>query len=231
MSSATSFTSPTPAFTPPPLSSATPDAPTPTMPTGSSADRSQAPSSLYLYTFVATLILLVVICALLVGRGMVRRRHQHAALLEAIANGTHPPPVCPTDRPKMWEVYVGPEKKGERDVEKGWADLRPVSARVIHARQAGPRQDSPALQARGVLRRPFSLFRRAQAAPPPTPSPEQEREEDAQQHPPAPVPVQVAVLVAMPGSGRGAAHDGLPVLEIGVGVARGREEEPAPVKA
>ncbi|KAI0044468.1 hypothetical protein FA95DRAFT_1562217 [Auriscalpium vulgare] len=203
------------------------------MPTATDTAGRQS-SSLYLYTFVATLVLLLAISGIIVSRSMVLRRRQRALVLEAIANGTYVPPlphVRPADRPKMWEVYLSQQQGC--DAEKGWrwADLKPVSALAIQSAGSKPAalQPQPGPQAPGFLRRPFLLFHRAQLAPTQTPPPAQAPGED--QQPQLPLPVQVAVLVAMPGSGSSAARDELPVLEIGVGVVRGRVEETVPEKA
>ncbi|KAI0044463.1 hypothetical protein FA95DRAFT_1562212 [Auriscalpium vulgare] len=119
----------------------------------------------------------------------------------------------------MWDAFLDPADKPGRDCEseKGWADVQPVAALVV---QDAASEHAPPPS---VPRRPFALFRRASPPPPAPTVPWPEAGADA----PPPVPVQVAVLVAMPmpRSGSGAVRDALPVLEIAVGVARGRIEE------
>ncbi|KAI0039973.1 hypothetical protein FA95DRAFT_1612155 [Auriscalpium vulgare] len=179
------------------------------------------------------LALAVLMSATLMGRSIILLRRRRAALLEAIADGPYgssSPLVSLADLPKMTEVYVDTEDEPRRDVQMGWADLMPVSARVVE--NAGSEDAAPPqLQAHEFLRPRLSPpFHRPRATPAPPaprrpPLPPRASSESARPSPPPPVPVQVAVLVAMPRRGSGAARDVLPVLEIGVGVAHRRVDE------
>ncbi|KAJ3808702.1 hypothetical protein F5876DRAFT_67060 [Lentinula aff. lateritia] len=93
-------------------------------------------ASLYLYTFLATLVLLLGVSAAIVVRSLVLRRRHRRMVEEAIRNGTYvPPSVIATARgrvdlamkPKMWEATVRSEWNGK---EGGWADILPVSASI-----------------------------------------------------------------------------------------------------
>ncbi|KAI0739420.1 hypothetical protein C8Q80DRAFT_181433 [Daedaleopsis nitida] len=69
-------------------------------------------AGLYLYTFLATLVLLLLVSATIIFRSWALRRHQRALIAEAIANGTYVPPGKAADlgdRPKMYEVFIGDE--------------------------------------------------------------------------------------------------------------------------
>ncbi|KAJ3931819.1 MAG: hypothetical protein NXY57DRAFT_178956 [Lentinula lateritia] len=97
---------------------------------GSNSGGSLANSaSLYLYTFLATLVLLLGVSAAIVVRSLVLRRRHRRMVEEAIRNGTYvPPSVIATARgrvdlamkPKMWEATVRSEWNGK---EGGWITL------------------------------------------------------------------------------------------------------------
>ncbi|KAJ3724221.1 hypothetical protein DFJ43DRAFT_1090879 [Lentinula guzmanii] len=97
-------------------------------------------ASLYLYTFLATLVLLLGVSAAIVIRSLILRRRHRRMIEEAIRNGTYvPPSILATSRggridlakkPKMWEATVRSEWNGK---EGGWADILPVSASISSA--------------------------------------------------------------------------------------------------
>jgi len=108
-------------------------------------------ASLYLYTFLATLVLLLSVSAAIILRSLVIRRRHRRLVEEAIANGTWLPPtqgpggpsgtrarVDLSRKPKMWEAFVGDdtvhgekadyEPRMERETEWDWDSIRPFSA-------------------------------------------------------------------------------------------------------
>ncbi|KAJ4490551.1 hypothetical protein J3R30DRAFT_3422787 [Lentinula aciculospora] len=91
------------------------------------------------YTFLATLVLLLGVSAAIVVRSLLLRRRHRRMVEEAIRNGTYvPPSVIATARgrvdlamkPKMWEATARSEWNGK---EGGWADILPVSASISSA--------------------------------------------------------------------------------------------------
>lgn len=99
-------------------------------------DNLASSASLYLYTFLATLVLLLGVSAAIVVRSLVLRRRHRRMIEEAIRNGTYVPPnvlansrgrIDLAKKPKMWEATLvgnGSSKEG------GWADILPVSASI-----------------------------------------------------------------------------------------------------
>lgn len=98
-------------------------------------------ASLYLYTFLATLVLLLVVSAAIVVRSLMLRRRHRVMIEEAIRNGTLPPPfgyqrprVDLSKKPKMWNAWIEtapePPKTGGRSREKEWYwdMIKPFSA-------------------------------------------------------------------------------------------------------
>jgi len=114
-----------------PSSSSTPD--------GNSGGTPSGTSTLYLYTFLATLLLLLGISAAIVCRSIVVRRRARRMVEEAIANGTWIPPVVRTpvnlaEKPQFYDVYtdLDPEKDGElKEKPALWTDIQPVSATFV----------------------------------------------------------------------------------------------------
>ncbi|KAF9067990.1 hypothetical protein BDP27DRAFT_1364518 [Rhodocollybia butyracea] len=114
--------------------------PTPAASAGSNNPNNGPPSignsaSLYLYTFLATLVLLLGVSAAIVIRSLVLRRRHRRMIEEAIRNGTYVSPsvlahsrgrVDLAKKPKLWEATVLRElnSKGE------WSDVFPVSASI-----------------------------------------------------------------------------------------------------
>jgi len=115
-------------------------------------------ASLYLYTFLATLVLLLSVSAAIVARSFVLRRRHRLMMEEAIRNGTWIPPAPGTGasrprvdlskKPVMWEAHLG---GGERsaylhngrlvqpdvsstnsiDAEKDWESIKPIFAAYL----------------------------------------------------------------------------------------------------
>ncbi|KIY66253.1 hypothetical protein CYLTODRAFT_423597 [Cylindrobasidium torrendii FP15055 ss-10] len=107
-------------------------------------------ASLYLYTFLATLILLLGVSAAIVFRSLVLRRRHRAMVAEAIRNGTWVPPapapgfgrrgggVDPAKAPILWEARIpvdeksdeGPRSEGNTP-RTGWDTFKPVALTYI----------------------------------------------------------------------------------------------------
>ncbi|KAI0295178.1 hypothetical protein B0F90DRAFT_1820666 [Multifurca ochricompacta] len=198
------------------------------------------PTSLYLYTFVATLSLLFVIFGILVARSVRLRRRRNAAVLAAIAAGTYVPPSTRNGRkldgplapkPVLWEAHLSsPLPLDVSHVEKGWADIFPIAGATL-VPDATPTPNTPddnltswsrSTSWRSRLRRISSLISgtgRRPSNPPLTP---------ALNDPPAlplspalpSAPVHLAVLISMPvPPPRGTLHrsnSGPPIVEFGV---------------
>ncbi|KAH6904346.1 hypothetical protein BKA70DRAFT_1296335 [Coprinopsis sp. MPI-PUGE-AT-0042] len=124
-------------------------APGPITRTGTSA-------ALYLYTFLATLFLLLTVSAVIVIRSFILRRRHRRLVEEAIRNGTWVPPPQPfsartprvdlSKKPVMWEAYLGGNEKdvyggsyggsaSHEDV-KDWDTIKPVSAAYLAPRMS-----------------------------------------------------------------------------------------------
>ncbi|KAF7358727.1 hypothetical protein MSAN_01211700 [Mycena sanguinolenta] len=103
-------------------------------------------TSLYLYTFLATLILLLAVSAAIVSRSLILRRRHRRLVAHAIATGAWPPhhgrdggpKVDLRMKPRMWDAWVQPpstrggrnagqlqEKEGER---VDWDAIMPFAA-------------------------------------------------------------------------------------------------------
>ncbi|KJA26492.1 hypothetical protein HYPSUDRAFT_198786 [Hypholoma sublateritium FD-334 SS-4] len=146
----------------PPTPSAGP--PPPPQNNGSSIATS---ASLYLYTFLATLVLLLSVSAAIVIRSFILRRRHRLMVEEAIRNGTWVPPSPPSrparvdlsKKPVLWEAYVD-DKGGvtswrsaggegmERDHwraehSKDWETIKPFSATYV----SKPAETSPTISA------------------------------------------------------------------------------------
>ncbi|KAI9430442.1 hypothetical protein H4582DRAFT_2086859 [Lactarius indigo] len=140
------------------------------------------PTSLYLYTFLATLSLLFVIFGALIARSIHLRRRRNAAIIASIAAGTYIPPPQNSKRrddplapkPSLWEVHLTPGSPPS-DPEKGWAGILPVAGGTlvpVTQPTPGPLRGSvgswrTSWSARRLLRAPF-LGRRHQPTRPPT---------------------------------------------------------------
>nr|GAT49521.1 predicted protein [Mycena chlorophos] len=103
-------------------------------------------AKLYLYTFLATLIILLGVSSAIVYRSLLLRRRHRRMVEEAIANGTWIPPaqrvrVDLRKKPRMWDAWMAPptravavgqeadELKGGRNDE--WGAVMPFAASYI----------------------------------------------------------------------------------------------------
>ncbi|KAH9924950.1 hypothetical protein B0H21DRAFT_826686 [Amylocystis lapponica] len=123
-------------------SSTSSDGPSPSTTVPSSGPTLTSSASLYLYTFLATLILLLSISAAIVVRSYILRRRQRRMIEEAIRNGTYvPPPRSPRtfgEKPRLHDVYLALDAedvltgKGLAVSDSGslssWGSLMPVAA-------------------------------------------------------------------------------------------------------
>ncbi|KAF8269168.1 hypothetical protein EI94DRAFT_1799559 [Lactarius quietus] len=181
-------------------------------------------TSLYLYTFIATLSLLFTIFALLVGRTVRIRRRRNAALLAAIAAGTYVPPPPRNGKrrddhllpkPTLWEVHIAAAPA--HDPEKGWSEILPVAGATLV-----PVTHLPPRPLRRASWSPRQLIRFGRSTDtldlPPATIATTSLEASDSPTPPPPEPVRLAVLISMPTrTGRGRAeHGGSPVVEFGV---------------
>ncbi|EMD32688.1 hypothetical protein CERSUDRAFT_118451 [Gelatoporia subvermispora B] len=169
-------------------------------------------ASLYLYTFLATLLLLLSVSAAIILRSYVIRRRARAAIAEAIANGTYipPPAVIAATQPKpvLSDVWIDTkmmleeerdekEKMKEREMRiwQGgeWSRMMPVSATLIAPVMAqvrpaqATRTPAPRRSWRSRIRIPMGWYR----ALPPQPqesAPPVELQPVSYPHPPQTIP-------------------------------------------
>ena len=108
-------------------------------------------AALYLYTFLATLFLLLTVSGVIVIRSFILRRRHRLLVEEAIRNGTWVPPPPPfsartprvdlSKKPVMWDAYLGSNDHdshggfyggsvSHEDV-KDWDAIKPVSAAYL----------------------------------------------------------------------------------------------------
>ncbi|KAL0577231.1 hypothetical protein V5O48_004749 [Marasmius crinis-equi] len=82
--------------------------------------------SIYLYTFLGVLLLLLLLSSLFLIRTRALRQRHRRMVEEAIRNGTYvpPPDFKWSAAPVMWEAWV---KKGRKE-DGIWEDIKPVSA-------------------------------------------------------------------------------------------------------
>jgi hypothetical protein len=185
--------------------------PTPTTTTNILPTSNGNPTSLYLYTFVATLALLTLIFGALVARSIHIRRRRNAAILAAIAAGTYVPPpnskwrddpLAP--KPMLWEVHISLSQ----DLEKGWTTILPVAgATLVPVTQQDLRRSVGSSWSRVPY---FGGTGRQSTGPPPSPTIISALEPPAS----SPEPVDLAVLVSMPTRER--SKGGPRVVEFGV---------------
>jgi len=164
------------------------------------------PTSLYLYTFVATLSLLFLIFSTLVARSVRLRRQRHAAVLAAIAAGSYPPsnvalhprrdgnPLTP--KPVLWETRIAPSlDTTDIDTEKGWDEILPLAGTTMVPVTKSPESDMRFQRAsrRSRLRIPaFAARHPVEPDPPPSEPP------PAFPAPAPSDPIHLSVLVSMP---------------------------------
>ncbi|KAK0472493.1 hypothetical protein IW261DRAFT_1507714 [Armillaria novae-zelandiae] len=175
-------------------------------------------ASLYLYTFLATLILLLGVSAAIVFRSLILRRRHRRMVEEAIRNGTWIPPTNgrgirydPSQKPIMHEAAMNVQKN-----HHDWEACKPfsVSYTVAAQNRTAPPALPPLLQdnsARARLRRIWSHVDASPLPPPLSPA-----ASDAPLLPdPSGGPLRVSVLVAMPSQHYGEQQDELPHIEFG----------------
>ncbi|TDL22118.1 hypothetical protein BD410DRAFT_788805 [Rickenella mellea] len=178
----------------------------PGIPTGS--------STLYLFTFLATLLLLLAVSTAIVVRSFIIRRRFRRRVEEALAQGIYLPNAHGRrrdfgEKPILWDAHLS----GGRE---SWGNMKPVSAKIISEKHTGSgrplfdelgqytgdsNSDAPESSRRGiarVLRNPFSRSRPSSSpsTPPiaettlfPSTHPEEQTEL---------AKLQVSVLIAMP---------------------------------
>jgi len=128
--------------TTPTLSSATSTSSSTSLPSPSQpSDANGGPSSsLYLFTFLATLFLLLFVSSAIILRSFILRRRFRRRIEEAILAGVIPPPTTGRvsrrrvigEKPKLWEARVFPASNDR------WDAIVPVSAQsTIHASASG----------------------------------------------------------------------------------------------
>lgn len=194
-------------FTPPPPSPPPQGSPPP----GGSPDGQPKSSSLYLFTFLSTLFLLLVVSTAIVLRSFLLRRRYHMQLQEQFDDIFRPPRDARRAsrkrnfgaKPKLWETWIRPDNQ-QNDSVKELADIKPLSVAYI-PREPKPRNlsapatgTSPSQEHRHERSTAFfsSLF----ANPLPRQLFENDHPGDDSQNRPTEIPpaVQVSVVIAMP---------------------------------
>ncbi|KZO97004.1 hypothetical protein CALVIDRAFT_563229 [Calocera viscosa TUFC12733] len=200
----------------------------------SSGNQSQGtPSSLYLFTFLTTLLLLLTVSFGIVLRSFVLRRRFRRRVEAAIAAGVLLPGSLNTGRgdrrfqekPKLWEVWMDEEKAAKGTDGAAWGDIMPISAQVLTRSSASPLTVPlpPPPRTRSLLS--HLPFRRPSPPPPllpfyPPPPPADPPT------PGGPDNVQVTVLIAMPSLSRGSDDGSSADRDLkGKGRAQGAEDE------
>ncbi|EGN97997.1 hypothetical protein SERLA73DRAFT_182816 [Serpula lacrymans var. lacrymans S7.3] len=212
MSSSSSPTSPTP--------SSPTQSPTPSSSSSSNTDSGQpgtTSSTLYLFTFLATLFVLLLISSAIILRSFVLRRRFRRRVEEAIAAGIYID-VAPRaaagsrtfrvlgEKPKFYETWITPTNNQK------WDGLMPISAQIAPTKPSRPDKqfsflpastttnaitttpDSPPRTFLGrSLRNPFTRAPPSPPTPPPVSSPVVEEQEER---------IAVSVLISMPSASR-----------------------------
>lgn len=186
-------------------------------------------SNLYLYTFLATLLLLLAISVLIVGRSIFIRRRARRLHEEAIRNGTLPLAGRNTvkfgAKPKLFNVFTTrnetPGRSPPDDTPPTWANIMPLSASC--KKPASLPLQAPAPPSPAPIEPPSSLLfrlvpqlrpRSRVVTPPPSAHPLETRP------PPRKSTLTVSVIVAMPtpptANHNAASHGSFPSVQIGV---------------
>ncbi|KAK0200560.1 hypothetical protein DFS33DRAFT_1362543 [Desarmillaria ectypa] len=175
-------------------------------------------ASLYLYTFLATLILLLGVSAAIVFRSLILRRRHRRMVEEAIRNGTWIPPTNgrgirfdPSQKPIMYEAAMNVQKN-----HHDWEACKPFSVSyTVAAQNRTPPPPPLPLQDNSARPRFRRIWSRVDASP--LPQPLASPAPDAPLPPdPSGGPLRVSVLVAMPSQHYGDQQDELPHLEFGM---------------
>jgi len=180
-------------------------------------------SSLYLYTFLATLVLLLGVSGAVIIRSLLLRRRHRRMVEEAIRNGTYVAPAerrrfgegPPQKKPEMYDSYL----QDDDELEK-WGGLMPVAAALVRPAEepASPTTAPVTATAEwrsGSFLSPYLPIRHARQAPAPAataPSASSAPQADDRAPFPAaaaaePPAVRIAVMIAMPSEARSAARD------------------------
>ncbi|KAG1847182.1 hypothetical protein DFJ58DRAFT_798315 [Suillus subalutaceus] len=217
------------------FTSSFPGPPTSTDSDGSNSAEPSLTSSaaLYLYTFLATLVVLLAVSSAIVVRSLVLRRRHQRIVEEAIRAGTWHPHQ-PYDsrgsrrrrdigkKPKLWEAWLrSSDEEGPFDGKCAWDDIMPVYAAHIKSAPTprSPRPEPPQIRSDASSRtmrflRPFHTpFSPALATSSPIVPSTPVSSSPSISAPPA---VSVAVLIAMPTQKHAREADGPPVIELGV---------------
>ncbi|OSX59835.1 hypothetical protein POSPLADRAFT_1075346 [Postia placenta MAD-698-R-SB12] len=199
-------------------SSVSSSTPSQTLGSENSGSGSSSPSSsLYLFTFLATLFLLLFVSAAIVLRSFILRRRFRRRVEEALAAGILLTPTAGApgsrkrlEKPRLWDASLLPAHREE------WAKVMPVAARLLNVATARTgNSDSPSVPAEpqltptlrqtalGVLQRPFARRRATASSTLPTSplslSMSQSAGSDAADDPLAQTSqVEITVLVSMP---------------------------------
>ncbi|KAF8897986.1 hypothetical protein CPB85DRAFT_1328205 [Mucidula mucida] len=209
MSLSSSSLSPSSTFSP------TDDFPSPSL-TGSPAlGNTTSSASLYLYTFLATLVLLLSVSAAIVLRSLILRRRHAAMMAEAIRNGTYIPPtntrgpkIDPSQKPPMYEAHLVVRQHddhhlgGSDAMKPGPLSLSYIIPRRVRSTTASTSIIEPHERVRRVIWSHFS----SDSAPPVTKA-DTPLESSGES-------LRVSMLVAMPCQYY--EGGGLPHIEIGV---------------
>ncbi|TCD64458.1 hypothetical protein EIP91_004062 [Steccherinum ochraceum] len=200
------------------------------------------------YTFLATLVLLIAISALVITRTFVLRRRQRLLIEEAIRNGTYVPP--PTGQPKvkvekpvLWDVYLeemvvgdggssaGDRNEKEKEEEGLWDEgmIQPVAVTKRSLTEPPPTLPLPTSQLSWAQRYlpPIWSFRHHEPEPekPTSPNPDLSSTDQIIDDESL---LEVVCLVQMPcasqlkrmEAGEDDEDEGVPVVEFGILQAR-----------
>lgn len=186
------------------------------------------------YTFLATLVLLLAVSSAIVIRSLVLRRRHQRIVEEAIRAGTWLPhqPYDPRGsrrrreigkKPKLWEAWLrSGDEEGPADIKCAWDDIMPVYAAHIKSspspRSSRPQSPQSRSDASSRTMRFLRSYRTSFSPAPATSSPNIVPSTPVSSSPStsAPYSVSVAVLIAMPTAYHARETDGPPVIELGV---------------
>ncbi|KAH8078074.1 hypothetical protein BXZ70DRAFT_690488 [Cristinia sonorae] len=201
-------------------------------------------ASLYLYTFLATLVLLLTVSALIIARSYALRRRQQRIIDEAIRNGTYVPPPSrifgppPLEKPILHDVYLTSNQTAREgwcgtsaeDSSERWRELPPIAASKIATHPESSDSRSPALQipltwAEALMEgriqlssiRPFlRRHRETTSTPTSAPAPSLTSADTTLPKKPADKPfIHLYYFVQLPSIGKGS-EEAIPPLEVGV---------------
>ncbi|KAF8554047.1 hypothetical protein OG21DRAFT_1136135 [Imleria badia] len=200
-------------------------------------------SPLTVYTFLATLVLLLAVSSAIVVRSLILRRRHQRLVQEAIRTGTWLPHHFNSatgrrrrdigQKPKLWEAWLNPHNddgENEDNEKRSWGDIMPVYAAYVSPPAPSPKgptassaENPPDPSSRpSRFIRPFTRRRSPPSSQPTTVLPMAGQAPSlASSSPtatPTPPSVRLAVLVAMPNPSQKHHGDesGPPVVEIGV---------------